>query len=202
MKKQIAKFSDYEKNRENPFMSQAMEQINNHTVKKYRSSTGTDKRAVLQAMDSQTGEILGHTSFIRQIECDEQEFIKFYLRDFQVFFGLSEKAMRVFGYILTLLKPDSDEFVFLIDECLQKTPYKGKNSIYSALAELISAEIIARGRTEVFFYINPMVVFNGNRVTFAKTYVNKAAHVRQIKKEAENKNQLSLFNDDSQDVIL
>ena len=90
MKKQIAKFSDYEKNRENPFMSQAMEQINNHTVKKYRSSTGTDKRAVLQAMDSQTGEILGHTSFIRQIECDEQEFIKFYLRDFQVFFGLSE----------------------------------------------------------------------------------------------------------------
>ena len=70
------------------------------------------------------------------------------------------------------------------------------------MAELISAEIIARGRTEVFFYINPMVIFNGNRVTFAKTYVNKAAHVRQTKKEAENKNQLSLFNDDSQDVIL
>ena len=52
MKKQIAKFSDYEKNKENPFMSQAMEQINNHTVKKYRSSTGTDKKAVLQAVDS------------------------------------------------------------------------------------------------------------------------------------------------------
>lgn len=201
MKKQIGKFSDYEKNKENPFIKEAMEQINNHTVKKYRSSTGTDKRAVLQAVDSQSGELLGHTSFIRQIECDEQEFIKFYLRDFKVFFGLSEKAMRVFAYILTLLRPDSDEFVFIIEDCLRNVPYKGKNSIYPALAELISAEIIARGRTEVFFYINPMVIFNGNRVTFAKTYVNKDATARQGKKKIENKNQLNLFGSEPENNI-
>ena len=47
-----------------------------------------------------------------------------------------------------------------------------------------------------------MVIFNGNRVTFAKTYVNKATHVRQNKKETEDKNQLRLFNDNSQDIIL
>lgn len=198
--KQIVKYSDYEKNKENPFLKDAIEQINNRTVKKYRSATGTDKKAVLQAVDSQTGEVLGHTTFIRQIECDEEEFIKFYLRDFRVFFGLSEKAMRVFGYILTQLRPNSDEFVFIVEDCLNNTPYKGKNSIYSALAELISAEVIARGRSEVFFYINPMVIFNGSRVTFAKTYVNKSAVTRAAKKEIENKKQLNLFAD-PEDVI-
>lgn len=200
MVKSIIKFSDYEKNKENPFIKDAIEQINNRTIKKYRSSTGTDKKAVLQAVDSQTGEVLGHTTFIRQIECDEEEFIKFYLRDFRVFFGLSEKAIRVFGYILTQLKPNSDEFIFLIEDCLDNTIYKTKPSIYSALAELISAEVIARGRSEVFFYINPMVIFNGSRVTFAKTYVNKAAVTKAAKREIENKKQLNLFAE-SEDVI-
>ena len=193
MVKNTTKFSDYEKNKENPFIKDAIEHINNRTVKKYRSATGTDRRAVLQAIDPQSGECLGHTSFLRQVECDEEEFIKFYLRDFRVFFGLSEKAMRVFGYILTLVKPNSDEFIFLIEDCLNHTPYKGKNSIYAALTELIRSEIIARGRSEVFFYINPMVIFNGNRVTFAKSYVNKTA-TKATKKEIENKNQLSLFD--------
>lgn len=200
MTKSITRFSDYEKNRENPFLKDAIEQINNRTVKKYRSATGTEKKAVLQAVDSQTGEVLGHTTFIRQIECDEEEFIKFYLRDFRVFYGLSEKAIRVFGYILTQLKPNSDEFVFLIEDCLIHTIYKTKPSIYAALAELISAEVIARGRSEVFFYINPMVIFNGSRVTFAKTYVNKAAVTKAAKKEIENKKQLNLFAE-AEDVI-
>lgn len=200
MTKGITRFSDYEKNKENPFLKDAIEQINNRTVKKYRSATGTDKKAVLQAVDSQTGEVLGHTTFLRQIECDEEEFIKFYLRDFRVFYGLSEKAIRVFGYILTQLKPNSDEFIFLIEDCLNYTIYKTKPSIYSALAELISAEVIAKGRTEIFFFINPMVIFNGSRVTFAKTYVNKAAVTKAAKKEIENKKQLNLFAE-AEDVI-
>ena len=122
--RKMNKFSDFEKNKENPFLKDAIQQIGEHTVKKYKSSAGTDQRAVLQAVNPQTGEALGHTSFIRQIECDEQEFIKFYLKDFRLFYGLSERAMRVFGYVLTLLKPGTDEFIFLVDECLKSVPYK------------------------------------------------------------------------------
>lgn len=191
------KFSDFEKNRENPFLSQALEEINKNVVKKYKSSTGTDKRAVLQAVDPQTGDIVGHTSFIRQIEVDEQEFIKFYLRDFRVFYGLSEKAMRIFGYILTLLIPNRDEFAFFIDECLEATNYVAKKVIYSGLTELIKAEIIAKGRTDTSFFINPMVVFNGNRITFAKTYVKKNTDktLKAAQKDYEEKNQLNLFQE-------
>lgn len=194
--KKIKKFSEFEKNKENPFLKEAIQQIGEHTVRKYKSAVGADQRAVLQAVNPQTGETLGHTSFIRQIECDEQEFIKFYLKDFRLFYGLSERAMRVFGYILTLLKPGNDEFIFLVEECLKSVPYKTKPSIYSALSELIQAGIIARGRTEIFFFINPLVIFNGNRVTFAKTYVKKQAIEHANKKTIEDKNQLSLFGEE------
>lgn len=191
----LIKFSDFEKNKENPFLKQALEEINQSTVKKYKSATGTDQRAILQAYDPNTGENLGHTTFIRQMEVDEQEFVKFYLRDFKAFYGLTEKAIRIFGYVLTKLVTNKDEFIFLLEECMDATGYQSKRPIYAGLTELIQAEIIARGRTEVFYYINPMVVFNGSRVTFAKTYVKKntAQSLKAQQKELANKSQLDLF---------
>lgn len=186
------KFSDFSKNTENPFLLQAIQEINNNAVKKYRSSTGTDRRAVLQAIDPDTGETLGYTSFIRQIEVDEQEFVKFYLRDFKVFYGLSEKAIKIFGYILKQIKPNSDEFFFYVNDCIKETGYKTKASIYAGLTELITNEIIARGRADVQFFINPMVIFNGNRITFAKTYVKKKA-ISASSKALPDATQLDLF---------
>ena len=41
------------------------------------------------------------------------------------------------------------------------------------ISELAKAEIIARGPAENVWFLNPMVCFNGDRVTFAKTYVRK-----------------------------
>lgn len=189
------KFSDFEKNKENPFVKQAIQSIDQNVVKKYKSATGTDQRAVLQAFDPQTGETLGQTTFVRQIEVDEAQFVKFYLSNFKVFYGLSEKAIRVFDYILSRLQVNSDEFTFFIDECLQYSRYKAKKVVYAGLVELIQAEIIAKGKTDIFFYINPMVVFNGNRVTFAKTYVKKKSDrtSKNSRKSIGDENQLSLF---------
>ena len=45
-------------------MKQAIEGIENHVVKKYKSSTGSDKKAVVAVADTDTGEVF-KTSFIR-----------------------------------------------------------------------------------------------------------------------------------------
>ncbi|KDS32474.1 repA domain protein, partial [Phocaeicola vulgatus str. 3775 SR(B) 19] len=45
------------------------------------------------------------------------------------------------------------------------------------------------------WFINPLIVFNGDRVTFAKTYVRKKTLAAQKKEEAE-KRQLSLGFDE------
>ena len=93
-KKYDIKLSSFPKNEENPFMTQAIEGIENNIVKKYKSNTGSDKKGVVISCDTETGEVF-KTSFIRQVEVDEQQFAKLYLSNFAAFFDLSQAAIRV-----------------------------------------------------------------------------------------------------------
>ena len=165
--------TEFQLNKENPFLKQAIEQVQKSIVKKYKTASSTDQKAILQAYDPNTGEVLGHTQFIRQIEVDDDQFAKFYLSNFSSFFDLKPQAIRVFGYILNQLVPNKDEFLFLTDECLEYTKYKSSTSVRIGLTSLLENEIIARGRADNLYFINPMIAFNGNRVTFAKTYIKK-----------------------------
>lgn len=163
---------DFAKNKENPFLKEAVEQIQQSIVKKYKNTSGTSKNAILQAVNSD-GELVGHTSFIQQIEIDEEQFTKIYLSQFSAFWNLKTQAIRVFGYIMTKLVPKQDLFSFFLDECMEHTGYKSEKSVYIGLASLLQNQIIARGRNDSHYFINPMIAFNGDRVTFAKTYVKK-----------------------------
>lgn len=165
--------SNYQLNKENPFLKNAIEQVEKNVVKRYKTSGTTDKKAILQAFDPDSGEILGHTQFIKQIEVDEEKFAKLYLSNFSAFFDLKPQALKVFGYIMSVLTPNKDEFVFLLEDCMKYTGYKAKSSVFQGLGQLVSNEIIARGKTDFLYFINPMVFFNGNRISFTKTYVRK-----------------------------
>lgn len=167
------KLSLFEKNKENPFLKQALEEINGSTVKKYKTASRTGEKAILKAFDENSGEILGHTQFVRQIEVDDKQFAKLYLSNFSSFFDLKPSAIRVFGYVLAQLTPNKDYFHIYIDEAMEFSGYKNKKSIYDGLASLVKNGVIARGKSDTHYFINPMVVFNGNRITFAKTYVKK-----------------------------
>ena len=171
-KKQEVRISSFDKNYENPFMNQAIEVIEKHVVKKYKNSTGQGQRALVAAADIHTGEIF-KTSFIRQVEVDEEQFVKLYLSNFAAFFDLSKAAIRVFGYFMQAMKPKNDMVLFLLDECQKYTQYKSKETIYKGLGELINAQIIARGPADNLWFINPLIVFNGDRVSFTKTFVKK-----------------------------
>ena len=43
--------SNYSRNDENPFLNEAVEQIQNNIVKKYKNTAGYGEKAVLQAID-------------------------------------------------------------------------------------------------------------------------------------------------------
>lgn len=185
-RRDVSALSSFDFNKENPFLKQSLEIIQNNAVKKYKTAKRTTEKAILQAFDPSTGELLGHTQFIRQIEVDEQQFAKIYLSRFPQFFDLKPQAIRVFGYILNQLVPNRDEFVFVLDDCKEYSGYKSESSIRIGLTNLLENDMIARGKTEFLYYINPMVVFNGNRITFAETYVRKKKKI----KGQEDPNQL------------
>lgn len=166
------KLTDFEMNKENPFLKQAIEQVQQNVVKRFKMSGRTDQKAVLKAVDKDNN-VVGHTSFIRQIEVDEDQFTKVYLSHFSSFFDLKPQAIKVFGYIMTQLIPNKDEFIFDREECMEYTGYKSDKSIFIGLTNLLQNSIIARGNKDYKYFINPMVAFNGDRITFARTYVKR-----------------------------
>lgn len=178
----------FAKNKENPFLKEAIEKIESGIVKKYKSASGTSKSAILQAINAD-GELVGHTSFVQQIQVDEEQFTKIYLSQFSAFFELKSQGIKVFGYIMTQLIPKKDLFTFFIEDCMEYTGYTSEKSVYIGLSSLLESRIIARGRNENFYFINPMIAFNGDRVSFTKTYVKK------LKKE--DPNQLNMFEETS-----
>lgn len=187
------KISDFKKNDKNPFMKQAIEEVQRHVVKKYMNSTGQGQRALVAAADIHTGEIF-RTSFIRRMEVDEDQFVKLYLSNFAAFFNLSRAGIRVFGYFMQAMRPANDMVVFLLDDCLKYTGYKAKDSVYRGLAELVHNEIIARGPNETLWFINPLVAFNGNRVSFTKEFVKKQSSTeRQVEEDGKIKATLEDF---------
>ena len=165
------KLSDFEMNRENPFAKQALVNIGNALVSKSVKGTNKDESAILKVIDN-NGKILGNSAFIRNKVVDTENFAKFFLTGFKAFFDLKPTSIKVFKHILGQLKPNQDSFMFFIEDCIRDTGCS-QASIFRALGELCKAEIIARGRTEEQYFINPIYVFNGDRVTFATTWINK-----------------------------
>lgn len=170
--KAVRKLTDFAKNEENPFLEQAIEGIEQHIVKKYKNTLVGSNKAIVTMANVDTGELFA-TSYMRQVQVDEEQFVKIYLDNFKSFFNLSQSAIRVFGYIMECMRPKKDVIYFDREECMKYTGYTSDVTIYKALTELLEAEIIARGKSEYLWFINPMIAFNGDRVSFVNTYVRK-----------------------------
>jgi len=184
MAEKYKKLRDLETFESNPFVEKAIEDIK--IVRKTQIVKARDKREI-QMIVSDGGEVTGYSQFLRFIEVDEAQFAKVYLSQFSAFWDLSKPAIKVFSYILTVLKPNQDQFNFDIKKCLKHTGYLTDKSIFEGLSSLISNGIIARSHQHYLYFINPLVLFNGDRVTFAKTYIKK--------KTRENPMQLNLLDE-------
>jgi hypothetical protein len=183
------KVTDFEEYTENPFVEKAIQDIK--MIKKTQTIRPKSRDEIQLIVSGD--EVTGHSAFMRFVEVEEEKFAKLYLSQLSAFWDLSKPAIRVFSYILTRLKPKQDNFYFEMESCLEYTKYTHAKNVLSGIADLIEAGIIARTKRHYEYYINPLVIFNGDRVTFAKTYIRK-------KKEEGNK-QLNIFNQNYLDDV-
>jgi len=164
------KLSEHEQFEENPFMEKAMKEIQ---ISKKMQVQRASNQSVIQHVVNQDGELTGHTAFLQYIEVDEEKFAKLYLSQFASFWELTKPAIRVFGYVMSEIKPNQDRIILRMDKAKKYTQYKQESMIRTGLSSLISCGVIARSKYNDEYFINPLVAFNGNRVTFAKTYIKK-----------------------------
>jgi hypothetical protein len=176
----------YEKFKENPFVEKA---IGDMIVRKKTQVMRTGNKDEIQMITNSNGGVEGYSAFMRYVEVDEEKFAKLYLSQLCSFWDLTKASIRVFSYMLSILKPKQDSFILRMNDCLDYTKYKNRKDVMNGIGGLIDSGIIARSEYEFEYFLNPMVVFNGDRVTFAKTYIKKKKSA-----EGENENQLNLFN--------
>ena len=167
---------------ENPFVDRAVKEI---TIRKKTQMIRSSNSEIQMIVSDEDGDIKGYSAFMRFVEVDEDKFAKVYLSQFESFWELSKPAIRVFGYIINTLKPNSDVFHLRMDKCLKYTKYAHANSVISGLSDLIDKEIIAKSKYENEYFINPLILFNGSRVTFAKTFIKKSLLQHEPSKSIE-----------------
>jgi hypothetical protein len=182
----------YEQHTENPFVEDAVTNVQIKKRKQMVLPTKQTAHYVHQVIDTDTGEVQDvHTAFVRAVEVDETRFVKLYLQGLKDIWDLSKPAIRVFTYVIDCMRIGEDTIIFDVEECMEYTGYKSDRSVFIGLATLIENGLIARSTKAYRYFINPMIVFNGNRVTFAKTYIKK-------RKQEKDPNQLTLFDEQEQ----
>lgn len=184
MKKGEVSITEFPLNSENPFLKQAVEEVQSHIVKKWKNNSGTSRNAILTGVNAD-GEPVGHSTFVQLVKVDEDKFAKLFLAHFQVFFNLSNAGIRVLGYILQCMRPKKDMVAFSVRDCQEFTHYKSKAMVYKGLTELLSCGVIARGMEDWQYYINPLIVFNGDRVTFVNEYIKANDKAKRLEGTAK-----------------
>lgn len=163
----LQKFKTY---RENPFMKDAMQYI-----KEKNSKVGIAKAGTLHIINKATGEVSeGQAVIYTRKHVDDQQFVKLYLNNIKVLFGLKNRGLRILCYFAHSARRAADVATFNLEDCKRFCEYTSPATVYKGLAELLDAGIIARCIEPSHFYLNPSIIFNGDRVRIISDYIRSS----------------------------
>jgi hypothetical protein len=115
----------------------------------------------------QTGELTseegGHYIYSKK-EIDPEQFVKVYTAGISAMYDLSKSGIKALHYCTTILVPDNDVIYIYIPHMIDFCGWKSKKQAYVGLKELVKAQIIAPSFYPGKWFINPRVMFNGNRL--------------------------------------
>lgn len=158
--KQLEKLTSALKHEDNPYLKNLAE---NHIQVKVKSTIISSEN--IEYADTKNGEIVGGKKFHTVYkDVDPESFAKIYLNKMKEIFSLSSQSYKLLGYILHNVRPNKAEFYIYPHQVMAYTKWKSKRSVYMGIVGLINANIIANSIIPSLYYINPVYVFNGDRL--------------------------------------
>ena len=110
------------------------------------------------------GEYIGDKFMIVKRKVDKDEFVKVFKDQLAVIFELTRTAQKVLTYFIKVLGVNKDFVVFDINKAKEYSGLSSKASIYLGLSELIQKQVIAKSYLTQIYFINPTILFNGDRL--------------------------------------
>lgn len=164
----------------NPFLEGMIVPVKDQRVKVSRM--GKDDNVLI---NQATGEVHGtHVTTFRRVDADQ--FVKLFTANIALTFDLKAAGIKAFNVLLWILqnKSISKDLVpldkFALDEFLtahnDRTPAikLSQPTFWRGLAELETAQIIAKHVRAGWYFVNPNFAFNGDRIAFT-TMIERAA---------------------------
>lgn len=117
-------------------------------------------------VNTETGEVIKDNTLIgRRKVVDKSQFSKIYASEIGILYELSKSAQNVFLYLTKVMDYDNKAYFNYLND-FKKLGYKGYNTPYLGIKELIQRDIIASAVMPHFYWMNPRIVCKGER--FAK----------------------------------
>ncbi len=163
----------------NPFTVKTLEAVSASSVIKKRFAMGNkSSKAVILSMD--TSEIIGETALVTHRVVDTEVFTKVFVKNIGKWSGMGKSTMEVFKYLLNKLEVNKD-VVHVYEAGYLSGENRSKASFYRGMGWLIANEFIAKTTIPHFYYINPTLFFNGNRLTLVDVW-EKSDTINELNK--------------------
>ena len=96
---------------------------------------------------------------------DSKVYTKLFTDNLEAFMALPSSGMRLLFYAMCKARPITDSIFLNIDDCLLVCGFKSPTSYRDGIIALLEAKIIARRvGSNIEYWINPNVFFNGSRL--------------------------------------
>lgn len=164
----------------NPFMQEISIQVSERKTTISKGSIVVSSR----------GEKISDACIAQIVPVDKEKFVKVYVQNIAAIFDLNKSGIRMLGVLLHIVQgyPNQDQVFMSFPEAtknhaeINQKPLS-RTTYDRGIGELISNDVIAESpRGAGWFYINPNLVFNGNRVTFINSYVREEAYQDEVEK--------------------
>jgi len=169
-----------QKYRENPFL---MATSNNSKGGVRKISGQTEDR--LMVVNPETGEFVGGgVGFFQYQEVDKTQFIKLYVNGVKAITELTSAGTKVFEVLYRAVQENKDnDKVFLAFDLIDQERVKiSESTFYRGMKELIKKNFIAETTVQNCYFLNPDYLFNGDRLSFVKSFVMKNTDTKENKK--------------------
>lgn len=102
---------------------------------------------------------------------DHETFVKVFRDSIKYVAKLSRTAQAVLWYIMDNLPKDKGYVIIDNATVMDYCGFKTRKSVREAVIELLGKNFLTRTTLPKKYWVNPLIIFNGNRITYANQYI-------------------------------